>query len=419
MKILELSIRNLRKIEAIDISPTGNVIKIEGPNNQGKSTVLDSIFLTLGGGKIPDGVIKDGKDKSVIFLKFGDYIVKKTITAINTYLSVETKDGMKLKNPQTFLSDLVGKIAFDPMEFMRMDSKKQVDILKKVTGVEEKINKLKDEESASMEERKLVGREKDKLTILCKDKIDPVNEPVSTSDIVTEIKRLTKTRDSLIDQRKEAEQLKSVYVENCAKIEELENQIKSLKESNVKTETYLKSINFKSVNQQITDIENDINQKNILLENQDKVNNDYAKYKEYMQHKKEYEEVEKNYISLDKKVESIREEIKKTLSSNKLPVENLEINDNDELLYEGHSFANTCDSSKLKVSVSICMKLNPKLKVILIREGSLLDDSSLKEIQDIANKEDYQIWIEKVCSEKDDENAIYIVEGEIKKEEKR
>src|SRR4030042_1948495 len=120
MKILELSIRNLRKIEAIDISPTGNVIKIEGPNNQGKSTVLDSIFLTLG-----------------------------------------------------------GKIAFDPMEFMRMDSKKQVDILKKVTGVEEKINKLKDEESASMEERKLVGREKDKLTILCKDKIDQVNEPVS------------------------------------------------------------------------------------------------------------------------------------------------------------------------------------------------------------------------------------------------
>jgi hypothetical protein len=48
------------------------------------------------------------------------------------------------------------------------------------------------------------------------------------------------------------------------------------------------------------------------------------------------------------------------------------------------------------VSVAIAMAANPKLRVIRIKEGSLLDPDGLALIGAMARDHDYQIWIERV-----------------------
>ena len=53
---------------------------------------------------------------------------------------------------------------------------------------------------------------------------------------------------------------------------------------------------------------------------------------------------------------------------------------------------------QLRTSIAIAMALNPKLRVIRVRDGSLLDEESLKLIADMADKEDYQVWCERVDS---------------------
>ncbi len=47
------------------------------------------------------------------------------------------------------------------------------------------------------------------------------------------------------------------------------------------------------------------------------------------------------------------------------------------------------------------MSLNPELKVVRVRDGSLLDEDAMKILAKMADEADYQIWIERVDSNGD------------------
>ena len=49
MKIIELQAENVKRLKAVDITPDGTLQIIGGRNAQGKSAVLDSIWLELSG----------------------------------------------------------------------------------------------------------------------------------------------------------------------------------------------------------------------------------------------------------------------------------------------------------------------------------------------------------------------------------
>jgi hypothetical protein len=51
-----------------------------------------------------------------------------------------------------------------------------------------------------------------------------------------------------------------------------------------------------------------------------------------------------------------------------------------------------------RVSVAIAMAANPKLRVLRVRDGSLLDEDGIAMLAKLANERDYQIWLERVDS---------------------
>ena len=55
--------------------------------------------------------------------------------------------------------------------------------------------------------------------------------------------------------------------------------------------------------------------------------------------------------------------------------------------------------------------MNPKLKVLLIRDGSLLDDEALKQVAQMAEQNDAQVWIER--GGKDAATSVVIEDGMI------
>ena len=115
MKIVKLTAENIKKLRAVEIVPQGNVVKISGKNEQGKTTVLDSIFWALGGTKaIQEEPIRQGETKASIRLELDDLVVTRTFTPGNSYLKVENKEGTSFKSPQAMLDKLVGKLSFDP-----------------------------------------------------------------------------------------------------------------------------------------------------------------------------------------------------------------------------------------------------------------------------------------------------------------
>ena len=70
--------------------------------------------------------------------------------------------------------------------------------------------------------------------------------------------------------------------------------------------------------------------------------------------------------------------------------------DDDGVTYQGVPFSQASASEQIRVSLAMAMSLNPKLRVIRILDGSLLDAENLAQIADMAKDNDYQVWIERV-----------------------
>jgi len=93
-----------------------------------------------------------------------------------------------------------------------------------------------------------------------------------------------------------------------------------------------------------------------------------------------------------------------------LPIEGLSI-DEDGILYRGNRFTELSSAEQLRVSLAIAIKQNPKLRVISIKDGSLLDSKSLQIIEEMAKSSDYQVWIERV--DESGRVGVYIEDGAI------
>ena len=81
----------------------------------------------------------------------------------------------------------------------------------------------------------------------------------------------------------------------------------------------------------------------------------------------------------------------------KLPVESLSFGDGIVLL-NGVPFEQASDAEQLRASCALAMAGNSTLRVLRVRDGSLLDQESLELLAKMADEKDYQVWIERVTS---------------------
>jgi ATPase subunit of ABC transporter with duplicated ATPase domains len=120
-------------------------------------------------------------------------------------------------------------------------------------------------------------------------------------------------------------------------------------------------------------------------------------------------EYKKQADDLTKQIEAIDEDKEKQLKAAKFPVDGLSF-DSEGVLYNGVPFGQASQAERIRVSVSIAAALNPKLRIALIRDGSLLDSESMKLLNELAAEKDMQIWIESVMDEKEP-GCIFIEDG--------
>ncbi|MCI0540823.1 MAG: AAA family ATPase, partial [Verrucomicrobiales bacterium] len=97
MKIIKLQTENVKRLQAVEITPGGgNMVVIGGKNGAGKSSVLDSIEFALGGDPSAKMPVRRGEDKARIVVDLGDLVIKRVFTAAGgTSLVVTDADGRK------------------------------------------------------------------------------------------------------------------------------------------------------------------------------------------------------------------------------------------------------------------------------------------------------------------------------------
>src|SRR5659263_55539 len=162
MKIIKLTAENVKRLKAVEITPDGTVQVITGRNAQGKTSVLDAIWLALGGGAASKSTLKpirDGEDHASVRLDLGDLVVSRTWTGDKTALTVTAADGARYTSPQGVLDALIGRLSFDPLEFTRLSARDQVTALLDLVNLDVDLDTLAHQRQSAYAARTEIGRQ--------------------------------------------------------------------------------------------------------------------------------------------------------------------------------------------------------------------------------------------------------------------
>jgi DNA repair exonuclease SbcCD ATPase subunit len=409
MKIINLRAENIKKLTAIDITPKDDVILITGENGAGKSSVLDCITWALKGGReIQEEPIKHGEDKGKIMLDLGDYVILRSFTKNSTTLQIRSKEGAVQSSPQKLLDKIVGNISFDPLDFMNNDKKKQREIFLNLIGVD--TTTLDKEEKDLREERLLIGRQKDQLIARHKEmpewKDVKGEEEISILSISKQLQDAIKTNSDIDTFIQDNENIKSTAMLDVERKKELEKELAdlNLKINNAKL---VYQSNKEKISTMVKIDTTPIEDSMATLET---TNSHIRDNKEKARVKLESDAAVDNYEGLTKRIDETISKRKKLLEKAPIPVPGLSFNDG-ELLYNDIPLGQASDGEKLMISLSISMALNPTLKVLRIKDGSLLDAKNRTIISKQVKDKGYQLWYESVGS--DSKVGIVIEEGNI------
>lgn len=402
-RILRLYAENIKRVKVIDITPDRNVVILEGKNREGKTSALDSIAYVLGGKSlIPKNPVSKGQETAKAVVDVGEFkVTRHWTTPEKSYLKIEQKEGGRITNPQKFLDDIIGNLAFDPLEFVSLEQNKRVEILKKITGLEKEIESIDTEYETTYLNR----REHNKTFNKIKGELDNYGKlpdfgkvrPLAV--IQKEYYAVTDHNRSIVRANEEIE------VAKC-NINDIDKKIKELTDNRIRYEGIVKK-------------ESETAKKRKKDEAVIKEELSRAEKHSDLQYKiKRKQELEKDHRSLDVKIKEMNDKLnelkeskKRMITSAKMPIKGLEIGETD-VLYNGVEFSQASQAEQIEVSMSIAIAENPKIKIVRILNGSLLDKESLEKVKVIARKNDYQCWIERVADEKSgDGNAIFIEDG--------
>ena len=424
MKIIKLSAENIKKLRAVEITPQGDVIQITGKNAQGKTSVLDSIWMALAGAKaIQKSPIRKGENKARIKLDLGEVIVERTFTEKGTTLTVTNEKGAKFKSPQSLLDSLLGELSFDPLAFARMDPKKQYDELRRVSKLEIDIEELEALNRTDYDKRRDINRDaKAKRAQAEGLRVPPgtPDEPVDEAQLLDELQRVADFNAKIENEKSERNRLTENANNYHFQYKQKMERVRELREQADELEKEAKELQTKSVN--LTDeIKNldpipeykDVAELRSKLDDAKSINVEVEKRKRKDEIIEEAKALEQQAQVLTERMEARENAKVEAIKKAQMPVEGLSFGDGI-VTYNGIPFEQTSDSEKLKVSLGIAMAANPKIRVIRIENGSLLDSDSLGQIANMAKEKDCQIWIEQV--EESGAVGVVIDDGSVIKE---
>lgn len=432
MKIVSLRAENFKKLIAIDLTPDGNIVQISGKNGAGKSSVLDAIESALvGGGK---GELRKGTEKGKVILDLGSFTITRTFSGENQYLKVATKDGFEKKSPQKFLDELMGTISFDPLNFANADSKKQRQILLEFTGLD--LDEIEARKKAIELDRTVNNKIlKEKQNVLgSMPVIENVLQPVVVTDLLAKLDAIAADRNKIyegertvrneingldicdaqiLDLQDKIALLQQEIADRQVWIENNETRIKETQSNKaIKEEAFL---NAQKAHNELVISLGDLDAKELetreQIKNAEQVNKSIQDNEKRNLVVKEIIDLEITSEELSKKLLAIETEKTTEISKAPLPIEGLGFIENG-ITYTGISFGSLSSAEKIRVSVAVSMALNPKIKVLRITDGSLLDSESMQMITNMAQEKDYQIWIERV--DETGEVGFYIEDGSLK-----
>jgi chromosome segregation ATPase len=380
MRIIKLTAENVKRLKAVEIDPDGTVQVITGRNAQGKTSVLDAIWLALGGGAASRETarpVRDGEDSAFVEIDLGDIVVTRTWKGGKTSLTVTSADGARYSSPQSVIDALVGRLSFDPLEFTRLSNRDQVAALLDLVELDVDPAEIAVERQRLYDLRTSAGQRGKALGEVPAQIPDVPDTEVSASDLIGQIREAEDANRVVTDARER-------YTTLTKQISDLEQQLSNARAAlaAAATTSQRELVDVQALHDSLAKVE-DTNR--LVRANAD------ARAKAA-----DRDRIKAEYDSYTAKIDELDKSKADALAKATFPVVGLGFDDNG-VTYNGVPFSQASAAEQIRVSLAMAMSLNPRLRVIRILDGSLLDAENLALITSMAADQDYQIWIERVA----------------------
>ncbi len=430
MKVVALQAENIKRLVAIEIRPDGNLVQ----NGQGKSSVLDSLWWALAGaGTVQAEPIRQGEDSARIRLDLGEIIVTRKFIkneegATTSSLIVENAEGARYQSPQKMLDALLGELTFDPLAFSRMPSKDKFHVLKKFVPVD--FSALESANATDYQERTSLNRRArdakalaDSIVISSEDAETAIDE-ATLMDELEKAQAFNKTIEETATKRKATTDriayLRSgldAQLDRTAKeVTDLENRIKTLKhqaeQEKARTEGFISKHQDELA--ALGDPVEPLSLEKITseLRRSKLVNEQVAKRQRKADFEKEAQALADSAAEKTQAIDTRNESAVATIAAAQMPVSGVSLSPEGAVTLNGVPFEQASDAEQLRASIEFAMAVNPKLRVIRVRDGSLLDEDALAMLAKMCADKDYQVWLERVDSS--GKVGFVLEEGKIK-----
>lgn len=400
MKINKLEIENVKRIKAVKVEPKANGLTvIGGNNNQGKTSVLDSIAWALGGERYkPSQATREGSvipPTLHIVMNNGLVVERK---GKNSALKVTDPNGQKAG--QQLLNEFVEQLALDLPKFMEASGAEKAKILLQIIGVGPQLTQLEQQEKELYQERLYIGRTADQKEKFAKEQpyyTDAPKDLISASELIYQQQEILARNGENQRKREQLHQLEQRYQrinEQMANLLAEQKKVESDLEIARKSALDLHDESTEELEQNISNIE-EINRKVRANLDKEKAEDDAKTYRD-------------QYNSLTKDLEDVREKKAELLNAAELPLPELSVKEG-ELIYKGQKWDNMSGSDRLKVSTAIVRKLNPNCGFVLLDKLEQMDMKSLQEFGEWLEAEGLQAIATRVST--GDECSIIIEDG--------
>lgn len=406
-RITSLELENIKRIKAVQISPTETGLTvIGGRNGQGKTSVLDAIMWILGGERYrPSEPKREGSvtpPYGKITLSNGLIVERK---GKNSDLKVIDPSGNRAG--QQLLNEFISQFALDLPKFMNGNNKEKADTLLQVIGVGDKLYELDQQEKELYNQRRTIGQiadQKKKYAAELPVYPDVPAEPISATELIKEQQEILaingenqRKRQRLAKLQSEADTLRGQIEELLAKQAKIHSDLE-IAQMDAKD---LQDQSTAEIEKSIADIE-EINRKVRMNLDKEKAETEAQEYTN-------------KYEAHTERIEAVRKERANLLDGANLPLEGLSVEDG-ELTYKGFKWDNLSGADQMKVGVAIVRKLNPKCGFVLLDKLEQMDIDTLNEFGHWLQQEDLQVIATRVST--GDECSIIIEDGYSKANDK-
>ena len=420
MKIIKLTANNVKRLRAVEITPDGNTVVVSGRNGQGKTSVLDAIAYALGGKDvICKEPIRRGEKSAEVVCDLGDFIVRRKFTAEGTTtVTVEGKDGARFPQPQRKLDDLIGSLSFDPLAFSRMDGNGQSETLRKLLGLD--FSAVDGKRTALYAERTEVNRDGKQLAARF-DALPPVvadapGAELSSAEIMADMDAAQAVRDANTAARDKARAAADVTTRINNELASAEAHAADMADRLTKAQSAVaelrataaaalaKATELHEASKALNDPDlQPFKDRIASLESTNRVVRANATHAAMSI---ELEAARAKSAALTAEIQAIDDKKQADIAAASFPVDGLGFDGEGGVTLNALPFDQASSAEQLRASVSIGLAMNPGLRVLLIKDGSLLDEQALAALSGMADELDAQLWIERV----EDGGATVVIE---------